>query len=303
MRQNKPTFPFGSRQASPFGVNQTSPCNQPPPNRGSRLDRPFETDPIEYIRGELQTRRARRPEYSLRAFARDLNMSPSTISEVLNGKVGLSPLKSQMLARKLRLAAPHDEQFVDLISARHARSAKARQESEMRVAARLRSMSSHLSIEKFKVISDWHHNAILELVDLSAKYHSVEALARALKIEKAAVSGAVDRLIAVGELAIVEKVWSTRSAVTVTGEGVPSAAIKQYHTQIFKKAQDALYQQKFEECDFQSSFFCVDSRDLPNLKTDLLRLRRELIAKYGHSPERDSVYNISLQLFKINEDK
>ena len=38
------------------------------------------------LRDELQKRRSRNPYYSLRAFARDMDVSPSRLSEVMNGK-------------------------------------------------------------------------------------------------------------------------------------------------------------------------------------------------------------------------
>lgn len=41
-----------------------------------------------YLNNEFTLRKQRRPYYSLRAFARDLSVSPSTLSDLLNSKKG-----------------------------------------------------------------------------------------------------------------------------------------------------------------------------------------------------------------------
>jgi uncharacterized protein (TIGR02147 family) len=268
----------------------------------NQIDRPLAVNPVDYLRVELQSRRDRRSEYSLRAFARDLNLSPSTLSEVLNGKVGLSPQKGKEVARRLKLAAPHDDHFCDLITAKHSRNSIARKEAEIRAGARMRSTNAHQSLEKFKVISDWQHNAILELVDLAPKYHSIEALSKALSLPKKLIRESVERLLQMGELTTEASGWKTQSSVSFVGEQIPSDAIKQYHTQILKKAQEALHTQTVSEREYQASFFSLDVKDLESFKQDLSRMRRELIKKYGHKPSRNRVYSLSFQLMRLSED-
>ena len=111
-------------------------------------ERPFADDPIVYLSAELQSRRARRANYSLRAFARDLHLSPSTVSEILSGKVGLSPMKSRLVAKLLKLPSPHDEHFCDLISAKHARSDIERRSAQKRATNRLQASGAFDSERK-----------------------------------------------------------------------------------------------------------------------------------------------------------
>lgn len=267
-----------------------------------QMDRPLAANAVDYLKVELQSRRDRRSEYSLRAFARDLNLSPSTLSEVLNEKVGLSPQKGKDLARRLKLTTPHSDHFCDLLAAKSSRSASERKEANIRANSRLRSTNAHQSIEKFKLISDWQHNAILELVDLAPKYHSVDAISKALGITKKLARESVERLKQLGEVVISGEGWKTASAVTFVGEQIPSDAIKHYHVQILKKAHDALQNQSIEDREFQSSFFAVDTADLKSLKEDLSKMRRELIKKYGHKATKNKIYCLSLQLFKLSEE-
>ena len=61
----------------------------------------FETDFREVLKQVLQKRAGNNPSYSQRAFARDLGISPSTLSEVLKGRYGLSEKKSREIALNL----------------------------------------------------------------------------------------------------------------------------------------------------------------------------------------------------------
>lgn len=266
------------------------------------LDRPLAETAADYIRIEMQNRRNRRSEYSLRAFARDLNLSPSTLSEILSGKVGISPQKSQDLAKRLKLSEPHDEHFCDLVSSKFSRNLKAKKEASLRVTSRLRSTNSHLSLEKFKLVSDWQHNAILELIDLNPSYHSLEALSKALGLPKKLIKESVERLLLLGEIKIEGRCWSTSSDVTFVGEKIPSDAVKNYHKQVIEKAQEALYHQSIDKREFQTSFFPIDPNDIESFKLDLARMRKELLKKYRHKPGKSKVYALSIQLFDLHKD-
>lgn len=59
-----------------------------------------------FLAGELASRKQRNPAYSLRAFARRLQMSPSFLSEVLKGKKAVSHSRAEQL--RTMLAAPDD---------------------------------------------------------------------------------------------------------------------------------------------------------------------------------------------------
>lgn len=82
-------------------------------------------------------RRSRNASYSMRAFARDLGMSPSQLSLILNRKRGVSTAKAQELVSLLGLRGTDADLFRTLVST-GARSRFERQRS----ADRLQSLYS-----------------------------------------------------------------------------------------------------------------------------------------------------------------
>ena len=56
-----------------------------------------------FLRLELELRSQRNQAYSLRAFARDLDISPGFLSQLISGSRKSSPEKIDFLSRKLQL--------------------------------------------------------------------------------------------------------------------------------------------------------------------------------------------------------
>src|SRR5689334_14844868 len=88
-----------------------------------------------YLKAEYERRLAANPRYSMRAYARDLKVAPSVISEILNGRHGLSRKSAETIAARLPISERERAYFCDLADAAHARTSVVRQAAARRVAA------------------------------------------------------------------------------------------------------------------------------------------------------------------------
>lgn len=79
------------------------------------------------LRRELGSRLETNSHYSMRAFARDLGMSHSALTEVLHEKKGLSSVKATEIAKRLKLPEDETALFVLMVRKEHARSALQRE--------------------------------------------------------------------------------------------------------------------------------------------------------------------------------
>ena len=122
----------------------------------------------ELLREEFAQRKELNLSYSLRAFARDLKMSPAALSMVLKKKKGISLAKATYVAKKLKLNDDLTAWFCSSVGAKHSRSAAERIkfEKQLQVVSKPINQFDELNLEYFKVISDWHHFALLELTYL-----------------------------------------------------------------------------------------------------------------------------------------
>lgn len=252
-----------------------------------------------YFTETFESRSMRNPSYSLRAFARDLDIGTSTLTEVLQGKYGLSKGRIEKVAKALQLSSDQTEHFSDLIARDHGRSEKDREEAALRIQLRLRHSIQTITLDGFKVISDWYHLALLELISLPSFKNDTEWMAKRLGLPELTIVEAIDRL---ERLELIEK---TKTGILLTddftsiGNNTPSQAIRKFHSQILQKALTALEAQSVDERENSSTVFAINQEDLPEAKKKLLKFRREFSGLLSKNPNKNNVYCLSIQFFSL----
>lgn len=78
----------------------------------------------ELLLEKFEQKKKSNPAYSLRAFARYLEISVSKLSQILNRKQGLSLKSAEAISLKLNLNTEEKEWFCDSVGALHSRSQK-----------------------------------------------------------------------------------------------------------------------------------------------------------------------------------
>jgi uncharacterized protein (TIGR02147 family) len=252
---------------------------------------------------DLEKRCEKNPSYSLRAFARDLNLSPSHLSGVLAGRYGLSREGASDIAKRLSLSKYETDLFIQSVESRHARSKAMREQATKQLARLQRRIKTQgrLQLDQFRVISDWFHFAILELTYLKNFRSDIHWIAKALNIHPEAATGAVNRLKRMKMLTTEKPRWAPVTEVTETGCEIPSAAVKSYHAQILEKAGQALHLQPIEKRDFRSTVLAIRKEKLAEAKKALEKLHQDFCMDISEtSPgNMDDVYCLSTQLFSV----
>lgn len=81
----------------------------------------------DYLIEAFEQRKEKNSAYSLRAFARDLEILPATLSQILNKKKGLSIQCAKHICKKLNLKQGEKVFFCYSVGALHSRSKKDRE--------------------------------------------------------------------------------------------------------------------------------------------------------------------------------
>lgn len=254
----------------------------------------------EILKNEFESRSSRNSRYSLRAYSRDLGISPTSLSLILSGQQGLSKPQAEKLARQIGFNKEQQRMFIDLVECAHARSSKVRDLARVRLIKHDTSGSS-LQLDQFRMISDWYHLAILELTALPIFKSNVTWIAKSLGITREQAEQGVDRLKKLEFLEEVDGVLKQTQDFMATPSGVPSAAIKSFHHQLLKKAEAALDEQSVEERDFSSVIFGMDEKDMDWAKEKMREFRRELMARLENNPKKNNVYCLNMNLFRLSQ--
>lgn len=237
---------------------------------------------------ELERRLKANSRYSLRAFARDLDLSPGQLSELLSGKRTLTVKAGMKLARRLGLSASETQALI---------GAAALEASGLDAPI---AEPKELSLDTFEIVSEWHYFAILNLFETRDFRAEAAWIARRLGIPTTEAKLALERLERVGLLKRSAGKLVLDSGFVFSPTGIPAEGIRSYHRQILDKAKTALETQLVAERDITGLSLALDPRDLPALVQELRALRDRVLAKYARG-KRTEVYHLEMALFRLTE--
>ena len=254
------------------------------------------------LKKELSERSANNKGYSLRAFARDLEIEPAQLSRVLKGKQNISVQSAQGIARKIFSTKKEQELFVALVALSLAKKPK-QAEAAMNEVKKNSQASKVLELSWIDVISDWYHVAIMDLLTLPRGPRSTPDLAKYLGITLHETSFALERLSELGLIRMERGAWRKTEMELRTPGGTPSAAIRRYHKQMLGKALESVDSQGINERLLFGRTMTINKRDLPQLEAltqEYLDLVRELSQDTRNC---DSLYQINVQAFNLKSNK
>jgi uncharacterized protein (TIGR02147 family) len=165
-----------------------------------------------------------------------------------------------------------------------------------------------LPVDVFKSISDWHHDAILELTRVKDFESSPRWVAKKLRITVTEVNNAIERLQRLKMLEITKGgKWidcSRNNTIlpNFSDEGFTDLALRRLQKQLLEKSLDSVDMVPIEKRSHTSVTLAVDAEDLPEVKKKLREFRRELAAYLERKKARpDSVYQLCLSFFPLTE--
>lgn len=260
------------------------------------------TDYRQVLKSQFALRKERNPRYSLRAFARDLGLPQTRLSDILRGKYGISAVMAASIAARFGFTQKETEVFVLMVESRHARSRLGRETARAKLSELGRANDQRVSVDQFKVLSNWFHFAILELTRLDGFENSPRWIARRLGISIAEADGALKRLVSSGLLRAEAGKLVPSGGFVATPTDIASEAVKAYHEQILKKAQAAVRVQSVAERDLSCMNLLLSSDQIPEAKEMIRRFRRSFVDHFEGKGARDKLYALSLQLFRLDTD-
>lgn len=251
---------------------------------------------------EYESRKIKNAFYSLRAFARDLEIPASNLSLVLRGKKGFSQQRAHHLARKLMLNDDETELLVLLAKSEHARSPIERKQAKDKIKA-MDAVFNYEQVDndKFQLISDWHYYAILELTDVQDFVSEIPWIARRLQLSETTVAQAIDKLLEVKMLSFQNGVYKQTQEHLTTPNGIPSQAIRKYNRQIMALAETKLDGVPIEERDFSTMTMALDEKSYVKATQLIKDFRRNLTKLLQSTRTKNRVYCLSMQFFPMDK--
>ncbi len=254
----------------------------------------------EVIHDEFQARLKKNSSYSIRAFARDLSLSPSALSDILNRKLGLSESKASEIAKKLNFEGDERKFFLTLVTANCSRI-KAQKQLARAQLGRFETKYNSLSTDHFQVIAEWYHLAIMELTQIKGFSPSASWIAKKLQITEDEAQQALERLM---RLEIIEE--SGNGSLKLTNDYLivlshsPSESALLFQKQILSKLTHAIEHHDRKTRDISSVVIRVRSSEINEIKSKLKDIRRDFSTTIQSGEDHDSVYCFTTAFFRLD---
>jgi uncharacterized protein (TIGR02147 family) len=231
------------------------------------------------LRNLLNERRSRNSSYSLRALARDLSVSPTALHGVLSGSRHFSKKNLESLAIKLGW-------------------------SQIKLEAALNNTiiledTTEIILEddRFRMIADWIHLAILNLVNIPSTRR--ESIPERLGLSRDICERAIDRLLRLEYLEVKDGQLVRRVPAFGTKQDTPSLAIRAFHYKNLKKAQEVLETVPVENRDFLTAAVPTNLKQVQKLKKMIQEFRKEAMQTL-ETANPTEVYFLNVQLYPVS---
>lgn len=240
--------------------------------------------------------------YSLRAFARDIEINPSQLSDIFKGKVGLGSKKALIIAKKLGLNEHESLVFKALVEREHGRAQHIKDRAEQIIEQNnFGEKFKSLTDDSFKIISDWYNFAILSAMELDQYDGSTRFLSNNLNISIFEVEESLKRLLKLDLIDLKDgKFLKIKDYMPTTTHNIPSHALKRFHKQHLNKSLSAIDEVPVEFRDITTMTMAIDLSRIKEAK-ELIKKFRRSFCQIMESGNKNHVYNLNLQLIPLSK--
>jgi uncharacterized protein (TIGR02147 family) len=244
-----------------------------------------------FLQAELARRCARNAQYSLRAFAKFLDVDHSTLSQIIRGKRRLTERTVRRCGVRLGLDEESIEEFIRAIGSEDERDDAAL--GEIRV----------LASDTAKLVAEWQHYAILELVRLPGFRPDSRWIARVLGLSIDEVNISLQRLLRLGLLSMdARDRWTDRTGdATASVRGFTQSALEQLLRQSRERLLASFARSSAEQCVFSSSTVAVSIDRLAEVSERVERFCRDLLRLVRRDASPNAIYQLEISFLPLTQ--
>lgn len=266
-----------------------------------------------YLKLEFSRRQSVNQNYSLRAFAKDLKLPASRLSELFNGVKNISLARALKATENLKVSG-HEKKYVENLayielSKKDSEKLKAQQKLSQKYLNQTKNMPAKNLVE----ISDWHYFAILELMANQDVPNQISFICQKLNLNLKVCELALDRLERNGYIFLKDGLWKTANK-SIHIDSEDNHSIQKIHQQVLNLASQSFTNSHFNQREFNSGFVTLTEEEAQLIKNkmrdfaydlfeEIKTNRQQRKANENLQKNEFTVYCVSSQLFPIEKKK
>ena len=244
----------------------------------------------EFLNTKYLEMKSRNTAFSVRAFAKSLDLQPSATNEILKGQRQVSKKMAEKIAEKLKLDPTERSNLLSGFNDEN-RSAPASVETIKK--------SRRIKEDEFKFISDWVHFAILSLINVEDFSSDIDWIAGRLGVSALEIRKALLRLQHLDLIHIAEKGMITRTSVSIrTSDDILNESLQEMHLRDMEIAATKIKEVPVHLRDFSNLTFYGSEKNLPRAK-EIIRNAQNQLEALMESGGGKEVYRLCTYLFPL----
>lgn len=254
------------------------------------------------IRSNLNQIKIKNPGFSLRAYAKKLELSPSALSEILNGKRKISGKMAARIIDRMNLSPEVSSPVLNLFEKNMKDLGFIEPEQKADTATHPPAIDFlQLSSDQFNLIAEWQHFALLSLMETKNFKSDITWIARKLGITTQQTQSSLDRLMRLGFVFKKNRKFVTNKRALISSDNVPNQAVRKSHYNDLVLAEKALDQTAVEDRDFTAITIAANKKNLPKARK-LIREFQDKLTLCLEQGEKDEVMKFTFYLYPLTQE-
>lgn len=254
---------------------------------------------LQILQREFDKKKEKNVRYSLRVFAKNLEIDHSTLSQIFSRKRGLSDKLARKIADNMTLTHHEKQKFLTSVDTCFAR-AKKKKAAAAEKMSQISKFNNTVVVhnDPLNTINHWRYIAVYELVS-NKRATTITQLIEILKLPVDQTGTIVSHLCDLNILSYTDGVLSATASSVHTLNDIPAAAIVKYHASIAEKAAQSVATQPILEREFQNLVISFAKNDMTGAKQMIRDFMSEFSAKYYNEQPSTEIYSLSVNFFSL----
>lgn len=246
------------------------------------------------LRRKLLELQSKNGNFSIRAFAKKLNLQPSATNEILKGERKVSKKIAEKIATRLQLDPRERSELLSLFPEKFLKGQKQNNADNSLDALKL-------SSEQFALISEWIHFALLSFMKTKDFKEDYRYLSAKFSVSENVIKKALDRMISIN-LIKREKSGKLKriSSKVNTTDDIKDMSLQKAHIADMDMAKDKIQNLDVLQRDFSFLIFNGNPKYLPKAK-EILRRAQDDLEKLMDQDQAKEVYKLCTYLFPLTD--
>lgn len=258
----------------------------------------------EYLRDFYDEQKEKSSWFSYRYMGNKIDLDPSFLVKVLQGKMNLSIKSIPRVAQFCGLEGPELEYFETLVRFGRAKTAKENKLYFDKLIAMSSLPSHNLTEEQYAFYSKWYHLTVRQVLQYYDWKEGYAELGRQLspRISAREARESIELLKKLDLIATDENGnYKPTDKIVTTGDSWRSAAIHSYQKETIELAKESLDRHPKEIRDISSITISVNHKDLEEIRRLTAEYRKSLLSMKTGNGESDAVYQVNIQVIPTTE--